>query len=156
MLELTLATGADRPFLEDVFVITADWNPAEARGAAHWRADATFEQYVGGFPRVDDLGLVAHLDGSAVGAAWWRFFPANEPGYGFVAADIPELGIGVVDGFRGRGIGRALLTGLQERSAGALSLSVEDGNPAIELYRSCGFEAVGRFGEATTMLWRRA
>ncbi len=155
MLEITDATAADLPFLERVFVITADWDPADARGEDHWRADPTFAQYVGGFPRESDRGLIARLDGEPVGASWWRFFPAEQPGYGFVSADIAELGIGVVDGYRGRGIGRALLTGLQDVSPGVLSLSVEDGNPAIELYRSCGFVAVGRFGEATTMLWRR-
>jgi hypothetical protein len=37
-----------------------------------------------------------------------------------------------------------------------LSLSVEDGNPAIELYRKSGFVPVGRVGDSTTMVRRRA
>ncbi|MGX5680677.1 N-acetyltransferase family protein [Schumannella luteola] len=148
------ATAADLAFLERVFVITADWNPANVKGDAFWRADPTFEQYVGGFPRATDRGFVAEVGSEPVGMVWSRCFAAEAPGYGFVAADIPELGIGVVDGFRGRGIGRALIEPMIAATGGDLSLSVEDGNPAIELYRSVGFEAVGRFGEATTMLRR--
>ena len=37
----------------------------------------------------------------------------------------------------------------------SLSLSVEDGNPAEELYRKSGFVPVGRVGNATTMLYTR-
>lgn len=150
------ATPADRPFLEDVFVITADWNPEDERGAEHWRGHPTFEKYVGAFPRETDRGFIAEDDGEPVGAVWSRFHSEHEPGYGFVDERTPELGVGVVAGRRGEGIGRALLQALQAASTTDLSLSVEDGNPAIELYRACGFEPVGRFGNATTMLWKRA
>ena len=37
------ADGFDLPFLEQVFVIAADWNPETAKGAEHWLADATLE-----------------------------------------------------------------------------------------------------------------
>lgn len=146
------ATADDLPFIEDVFVITADWNPAAAKGAEFWRADPTFEKYVGGFPREGDFGLIAERDGTPVGAVWWRFFTSDDPGYGYVADDIPEIGIGVVAGLRGEGIGRALLKAIVAEAKGPLSLSVEDGNPAIELYRREGFLPVGRFGNSTTML----
>ena len=53
--------------------------------------------------------MVAEAGGLPVGAAWLRFFPADDPGYGFVSADVPELSIGVAVLWRGRGIGRALL-----------------------------------------------
>jgi GNAT superfamily N-acetyltransferase len=86
---------------------------------------------------------------------WWRYFTAEVPGYGFVSEDVPEIGIGVVEGRRGEGIGRALLNAIIAASTGDLSLSVEDGNPAAELYRKSGFVAVGRFGDATTMLRKR-
>ncbi|MDO7881707.1 GNAT family N-acetyltransferase [Salinibacterium soli] len=140
--------------LERVFVITADWNPANVKGDAFWRADPTFDQYVGGFPRETDRGFVAEVNGEPVGMVWSRYFTADAPGYGFVSAGIPELGIGIVDGFRGRGIGRGLIETMIAATPGDLSLSVEDGNPAIGLYRSVGFEPVGRFGQATTMLRR--
>jgi GNAT superfamily N-acetyltransferase len=146
------ATAADLPFLEEMFVITMDWNPSNVRGAEHWRADPTFQQYIGGFPRPTDFGLIAERDGQKVGAVWSRYFSAEEPGYGFVSDDIPEIGIGVVEGRRGEGIGRALLNALIAASNTDLSLSVEDGNAAEELYRKQGFVPVGRVGNSTTML----
>ncbi len=149
------ATAEDLPFIEEVFVITADWNPGHERGADYWRADPTFQKYVGGFPRPTDVGFVAVRDGEDVGAIWSRYFTAEDPGYGFVDEQTPELGIGVVAGRRGEGIGRALMNAMLAASSTDLSLSVEDGNPAIELYRKSGFVPVGRFGDATTMLWKR-
>ena len=149
------ATAADLPFIEEVFVITADWNPGHERGAEHWRADPTFQKYVGGFPRPTDVGFIAERGGEQVGAIWSRYFTEDDPGYGFVDEQTPELGIGVVAGRRGEGIGRALMNAMLAASTTDLSLSVEDGNPAIELYRKSGFVAVGRFGDATTMLWKR-
>ncbi len=149
------ATEADLPFMEEVFVITADWDPSNVKGAAHWRADPTFQQYVGGFPRATDLGFIAEREGQDVGAVWFRYFSAAEPGYGFVAENTPEIALGVVAGRRGEGIGRALLNAILAAAPGSLSLSVEDGNPAEELYRKSGFVPVGRVGNATTMLYSR-
>jgi len=155
MTTMRRATAADLPFMEEVFVITADWNPENVKGAAHWRTDPTFQQYVGGFPRPTDLGFIAEREGQDVGAVWWRYFTADEPGYGFVSEEVPEIGIGVVEGRRGEGIGRALMNAIIAASTGDLSLSVEDGNPAVELYRKSGFVAVGRFQDSTTMLRTR-
>lgn len=146
------ATAADLPFMEEVFVLAADWDPATAKGAAFWHTDPTFQKYLGGFPRDTDFGLIADREGQPAGAAWWRLFGADDPGYGFVAETTPEVSIGVVDGRRGEGIGRALLTALIAAAPGDLSLSVGDGNPAEELYRKQGFEPVGRVGSSTTML----
>lgn len=82
-----------------------------------------------------------------IGAAWLRFFPASDPGYGFVAPGIPELTIGVAGYWRGRGAGRALLRAIagQARSAGIgqISLSVERKNFAQKLYLSEGYQVVG-------------
>jgi ribosomal protein S18 acetylase RimI-like enzyme len=53
-------------------------------------------------------------------------------------------------------VGTALLDALivQARQAGvgALSLSVEEGNPAARLYERLGFVRIGRTGSAWTML----
>ena len=150
------ATAADLPFLEEVFVIAADWKPGHERGADHWRADPTFAKYVGGFPRPTDVGYIATREGQDVGAIWSRYFTADDPGYGFVDEGTPELTLGVVAGRRGEGIGRALMNVMLAASTTDLSLSVEDGNPAIELYRKSGFVPVGRVGDSTTMLRKRS
>jgi GNAT superfamily N-acetyltransferase len=103
--------------------------------------------YVAGWPRPDDVGVVAEADGNRIGAAWLRFFPPEQPGYGFVAADVPELTIAVVAPWRGRGVGRALLraveTPARARGIGRISLSVERKNFAQRLYLSEGYEVVG-------------
>jgi GNAT superfamily N-acetyltransferase len=74
-------------------------------------------------------------------------FPADEPGYGFVADDLPELAIFLEPVARGRGVGRALMQRLSELAHGAgfpsLSLSVRQNNhPALHLYLDLGYEPV--------------
>ncbi|MET3802754.1 ribosomal protein S18 acetylase RimI-like enzyme [Clavibacter michiganensis] len=97
--------------------------------------------------------------GIAVGAAWARLYADDDRGYGFVASDIPELGMAIVPSARGRGVGRALLVALVDavRASGApaVSLSVEDGNDrARALYESLGFVPVGREGGSDVLLLR--
>ena len=94
--------------------------------------------------------------GIGVGAAWLRFWSAEEHSYGFVAPEVPELGLAVRAELRGRGLGTRLLGALRERAAAAgirqLSLSVELENPALRLYERCGFRRVGRVGGAFTLV----
>lgn len=144
--------GADESELvERAFVLTAAWRPDDERSDAHWRADPAFPTYTAGWGRAGDGGLVAVEEDEVVGILWWRLFSAEEPGYGFVDAGTPELGIAVVPGRRGRGVGRALLRGAIAAQP-RLSLNVEDGNPAEALYRAEGFVPVGRSGDGTVML----
>jgi GNAT superfamily N-acetyltransferase len=60
--------------------------------------------------------------------------PRDDPGSGFVAADVPWLSIGVVAPWRGRGVGRALprevLAVGAERGSSRVSLSAERANRA--------------------------
>jgi len=76
-------------------------------------------RYLDGWGRPGDAGVVAR-DGTGlpVGAAWLRLFPAEAPGYGFVAPDVPEVAIGVAAASRGRGAGGALLDALLEEARG--------------------------------------
>ena len=122
---------------------SADWKKKSRRRVLSAPATA---HYIAGWPRDSDLGVIAEADGVPVGAAWLRFLPAADPGYGFVAPDIPELTIGVSRPWRGRGVGRALLRALtgQARPAGIqqISLSVERENFAQKLYLSEGYRVV--------------
>lgn len=64
-----------------------------------------------------------------------------------------EVGIGVLEAHQGRGIGRALMAGLEDwaRQAGIhrLQLPVVTSNaPAIALYRKCGFSVEGTLHES--------
>ena len=90
--------------------------------------------------------MIAVEEAFPVGAAWYRLFRRDQPGYGFVDERTPELAIAVVPSKRGHGIGEQLLTSLIERAResgyDALSLSVEPGNPARKLYERHGFRCV--------------
>jgi GNAT superfamily N-acetyltransferase len=114
-------------------------------------------RYVEQWGRAGDLAVVA-LDrqDEAVGAAWCRCFPADAPGYGFVAADVPELAIAVFPEFRRSGVGSLLLGSLIARSRAAgvrgMSLSVARANPARALYERNAFVVVREEGTSDTMV----
>lgn len=148
----------------------ADFLRAMVYEAAHWRPDGPRPPLVEALEREDLSKLLAEWggrpgdtaviavarDGAPVGAAWYRFWTRDDHSYGFVAEEVPELGIAVKPDWRGRGVGRGLLAELlrQARSHGirAVSLSVEHDNPARRLYESAGFRKIGAAGHAWTML----
>ena len=106
------------------------------------------QKYLEGWGRRGDAGVVAFDDaGQRLGAAWYRVFSDEAPGYGFVASDVPELSIGVSEDARGRGVGTSLIEALirSARSQGyrAVSLSVDRQNPALALYERSGFRDAG-------------
>ena len=118
-------------------------------------SDPALARYVDEWGRPGDAGVIAAEQGVPIGAAWYRLFPPDAPGYGFLGVDIPELSIGVRPEWRGRGIGTALLGALIERArregVRALSLSVEPDNPARRLYERHGFVRRGTTGGSWTM-----
>lgn len=79
-------------------------------------------------------------------------------GYGWVAADIPELSMAVLPEHQSQGIGGMLLdvvcTLAKMSGFPAVSLSVEDGNGAARLFHDRGFVAVGRNGDADVLVRR--
>lgn len=95
-----------------------------------------------------DYALMAvRTDGTPIGAIWIRKFKKDDAGYGFVDEETPELGMAICLPYRGKGIGRKLLSKMSShaRSFGyqALSLSVSADNfPAIHLYETSGFKKV--------------
>ncbi len=123
--------------------------------------DPQVARYVMDWMREGDAGVIAEEDDVAIGAAWWRTFTSSDPGYGYVADDVPELGLAVFAAHRRKGVARALMTELVDRAQAegvpALSLSVEQGNVAARrLYDSAGFVKVGRVGDSDTLLLRIA
>ena len=146
-ISLRPAGPTDLPFIQEMFVAAANWNPERpAHGYAEVVQDLQMRRYVEGWGRPDDVAIIAEDAGVPVGATWRRLYSEIEPGYGFLSAEIPEVSIGVRAEWRGHGIGSALLTALGEdaRRSGvaALSLSVEHGNPALRLYVRQGFRIV--------------
>jgi ribosomal protein S18 acetylase RimI-like enzyme len=153
------ASARDAEFLWRILLTAYNWNGEQRFTIEQLIADPHAARYLLDWPRRGDFGVVAETDaGEPVGAAWARCLPESEPGYGFVAPDVPELSLGVLPGHRGRGHGRVLMEALIRAAAegpapiARLSLSVEDGNPAVRLYNSLGFTRVGRNGDSDTMV----
>ena len=98
-----------------------------------------FSRYVEGWGRTGDTGFVARdkKDDSLLGAVWLRK-PAglNEP------KAPPELAFAVKPGYRGRGIGSALLTHLVRANPeeSTISVSFVAGKPVLRLYERFGFK----------------
>jgi ribosomal protein S18 acetylase RimI-like enzyme len=111
--------------------------------------------YLDGWPRLGDCGLIAEQSGP-LGAAWYRIYTESNHGLGFVAEDVPELSVAVVASRRHEVIGRRLLVGLIDASIAqgyaALSLRVNNANPALHLYESLGFQTVENTGSHRTMI----
>ncbi|MCT1904301.1 GNAT family N-acetyltransferase [Oceanobacillus sojae] len=108
--------------------------------------------------RKGDMALLAvNQQNQSVGAVWYRLFNGNEKGYGFVSSNIPELGIAIVEGERGKGLGKQLLREIikEAKRAGyiGLSLSVDLKNTsAISFYHQLGFADKDVAGTSKTML----
>ncbi len=151
------ATADDGPLLRRATLRAMNWRTETFTDADLDRPE--FAHYFDGFDPARDRGVVAVDGDGPVGVAWARFLPEDDPGYGFVAADVPELTIAVDVRVRGRGVGGALLARLLDagRAAGwpGISLSVEDGNTGARiLYERAGFRTVGRNGDSDTLLVR--
>jgi hypothetical protein len=86
----------DVEFLKKMLYEAAAWNPDwPHEQVIEALANPMVERYHRGWGRPGDAGVIAELDGEPVGAAWYRLFTAEEPGYGFVDEETPELGIAV-------------------------------------------------------------
>jgi ribosomal protein S18 acetylase RimI-like enzyme len=151
---LRCATSADEPFLREMVyeaLFVPEGRPPFAREVLD---QPDIRHYYRGFGhRPGDIGRIAHLSsGEPVGAAWVRQLTGDDPGYGYVDDETPELTIAVVATHRGRGIGTRLLADLA-RAVPRCSLSVDERNHAARrLYERFGFAVVAASGTALTML----
>jgi len=130
------------------------------RHAFYWRSGGTVEdaslwRYVSGWGRRGDAAVVALEGGFPIGAAWYRLFSRDEPGFGFVDEETPEISIAVVPSRRGRGIGTELLDSLvelaTEQGYGGLTLSVAGDSPAMHVFEKQGFQKVDETDGSWTM-----
>lgn len=153
---LRRATETDAEFLLDMLVEAVNWLPGREHSRRAVMKNPDLARYLDGWPRSGELGVVAEAEGQPIGAVWLRLFTADEPGYGYVADEIPELSMAVVRSWRGRGVGRALLREMARRAGEvgrrAISLGVERANFAHRLYTSEGYQVVQRGVDSDTML----
>ncbi len=155
MATIRRLSHADMPFVERMLLVAAHWQTNPDR--LNEPVSEETPRYVAGWGRPGDLGVVAiDEQDSPVGAAWYRLFPEEKPGYGFVDSTVPELSIAVRADKRAQGTGTQLLQALIESAAMGehtmLSLSVSCDNPAVRLYERLGFSIVGQADGSWTML----
>jgi GNAT superfamily N-acetyltransferase len=130
------------------------------RHAYHWRlteeAERPVYRYVRNWGRPGDAGVVAMDGPHAYGAAWYRIFTTDEPGFGFVDEKTPELTIAVVPSRRGKGAGRELLEALldQARADGFEAVSLSTDARQVQWYEGFGFQTVTESPHAVTMVAR--
>lgn len=111
-----------------------------------------------GWGRPGDFGVLATADGARVGVAFGRLFTVAAHSSGFIDERTPEIAIAVERPHRGQGVGRVLLDALADAALAhgmdALSLSVDEGNPAEHLYERAGYATVSRIDGDVVMIRR--
>jgi ribosomal protein S18 acetylase RimI-like enzyme len=141
MSDITLREAAqdDANLLWD-FLAMAAYEP----NAAAARAVPVVSDYLRGWRRPTDFGLIAERDNVAIGAAWARHFPIEEEKFYFDERTF-DMSIGVSGHARGQGVGEALIRALLTKASSRglrLSLNVRQTNPARRLYERLGFHYV--------------
>lgn len=150
--EIRPAHADDLPFLwEMLFEAAAVSESVRALGKEQAFLLPAVRKYLDGWGRAGDQGVVALArGGERVGAVWSRCFSREAAGFGFVAPEVPELSVAVIEGMRGQGVGEALIQELMKRASAAgykaMSLSVDRRNRALALYQRLGFQDAGLSG----------
>jgi ribosomal protein S18 acetylase RimI-like enzyme len=145
------ATEADREFLLGLYASTREaelaqvaWEEGAKEAFLEQQFSAQDQHYRSNYPGAT-LDVI-EVDGAAAG----RLYVYRGE------ADIRIMDIALAPGFRGRGIGTALLHDLmaEARSSGrSLSIHVEMQNPARSLYDRLGFVPAGEHGIYVLMKW---
>lgn len=158
---VVVVPAEDEGFLWKMLYEAVHWGPGEVGPKPppeELLADARLRRYVAGWGRPDDFAVVVRdaESGGQVGAAWYRIFPEDRPGYGFVDEATPEIALAVDPDRRGAGVGGTLLRAVMDaaRAGGfrALSLSVRKSNhPALRLYEKSGFARLRDDGDDWVM-----
>ena len=150
----------DTPFLREMLHEGMFWRTIAGRPTLE-RALALPEvvREVDGWGERDgDTAVVAMVDSTAVGAAWYRFWTEDDSSSGYVDENTPVLAIAVHRDYRNRGIGRRMIAWLIDRaskqSISQISLSVSKDNRALKLHRDLGFREHFDRGDAFTMVCR--
>jgi ribosomal protein S18 acetylase RimI-like enzyme len=139
----------DLPFLKEMLYEAVFWNSEEKKMSMdELYSDPEIAKILHIWKKRDgDFALVAMDDREEpVGAVWYRFWTENNRSYGYVDEETPEIAIAVVSEYRSRGLGTELLRRImnhaREIGIRQLSLSVEKGNYAINLFEKVGFKQV--------------
>ena len=151
-LSIRTVTLADLESLIDVYLDTAIHHASV--DPAGFRVPARDDVAVRLRRRIEGRGagaeyVAAMVDGRMVGSASVNIQDPLHPGNMMRPVPAAEFGVSVLEDWRGRGIGRALIQHVEgwaaDRGIERMLLSVSEGNEgAIRLYRSIGYAESGR------------
>jgi ribosomal protein S18 acetylase RimI-like enzyme len=144
LARLRPVSDADRAFLVELYGSTREdeldqisWAPGTRESFVEQQFSAQDAHYRANYPGAT-LDVI-EVDGAPAG----RLYVHRGP------SDIRIMDIALAPGFRGRGIGTALLRALMDEADASrrkLSIHVEKNNPARTLYDRLGFEPAGEHG----------
>ena len=136
-IRLRPETGEDDAFLIHLYGTTREWELAHAHLTEQQKTALIESQF-----HLQRVHYRKHFSGASFDVVLWE---EERVGRLYVLRQEQEIRIvdlAILPGFRGKGIGSALLAGLIEEgsaSGRALSLHVETQNPARRLYERHGF-----------------
>lgn len=156
-MELRWAGPQDAELVVTALLGAVNWDaPHRPLTREALQGNARLTGYLVDFTDDRAFGVVGVVDERPIALAWAVLFSAEAPGYGFVSPQAPEVALWVHPEHRRQGHGRTLLGSLvaeaRRRGLAGLSLSVDEFNPALELYLRAGFRSVGSSGSSQTML----
>ncbi|MPL89551.1 hypothetical protein SDC9_35587 [bioreactor metagenome] len=155
MLIIRPLKSSDSELLRDATYYNLNWN-GNRFSRKEIDENPHFAHYFNTWLENSDFGFVAERHGKPFGVVWLKYFPSDNPGYGFIAENIPELSICMLPNHRGLGIGTELIkTAINKAkslSIPAISLSVEMGNSARNLYLRTGFKPVDDIPDNSTLI----
>ena len=155
---LRKSQGSDIPFLREMLYEGVYWRIGVKKPSfEECLADPDTGKMMAGWGERDgDTAVVATINSTPVGAAWYRFWTDSDPVGGYVEENTPVLAIAVHRAYRHQGIGTKMVEWLidyaSKHSIQRISLNVSKDNYAINLYRQQGFQEYADKGDAFTMV----
>ena len=147
----------DLPFMREMLYQSIFVRPLLPRSIID---EPEFRHYVADWGQLHDVGFIAtDVNDTPIGVVWVRLLTHEDPGWGYVADDTPEVStLAVLPEWRGQGVGTALMRALLDHADvryRQVSLSCDPDNPAMHLYQRLGFVYHGVSGTSHTLLRKR-
>ncbi len=155
---LRTSQHSDMSFMKEMLYEAVFWrpNPNKPSFEEGLAAPGVSNALVDWGKRDGDIAVIALVDSSPAGAAWYRFYTDDNFIRGYVEETIPALVIAVHSDYRRQGIGRKMIEWLIDHASmhniQKISLMVSKDNHAINLYRKCGFLEYADKGDSLLML----
>ncbi len=157
-IQLKEAENTDLPFLKEMLYEAVFWRDVQNRPSLKeaFSFPDVAKSLADWSERDGDTALIATLNGTPVGAAWYRYWTEDDEMRGYMNDNVPVLVIGVHEDHRHKSIGTLLIEGLVEQArkddVPRISLMVSKDNYAQKLYQQQKFEYHSETEDSITMV----